>query len=257
MPATVFSGTAADEAPTGGFLSWIWFLLWFVLSAFVLGAFAWSTRVLFQQKRAWGAFAKTARMTVTPGALLSSPQIQGVWDAFRFSLVSEEQKSPDARGTRFRSILELHRQIPMRFSGAVGFGDLEQQLGALNLPTTFIPQSPSWKPNWFLRTSDAAAMNDYLTEDRIKALESVFRVKAASALLVFDGMNVLLRLETPDALTDVRKLEAIVKRMTDSAHILFPLEAAAPLPASPAAPAPPPATSTPEQIPALSPTSDS
>lgn len=215
-------------------MNWIWFLLWFVLSAFVLGAFVWSTRVLLQQKRTWNAFAKAGRLNVTQGSFLASPQIQGNWDAFRFSLVSEEQKSPDARGTRFRSILELHRQIPMRFSGAVGYGDLELQLGALNLPTTFIPQNPTWKPNWFLRTSDAAAMNAYLTEDRIKALEAVFRIKAATSLLVFDGMNILLRLETPDALTDSRKLEAIVKRMTDSARTLFPLELAAPFPSPPA-----------------------
>lgn len=217
-------------------MNWLWFLLWLGLSAFVLGAFGWSTRILFRQKKAWKDFARARGLPVIPGAFLGSPQVQGVLGSFRFSLVSEEQKAPDARGTRFRSVLELHRQIPMGFSGAVGFGDLESQLGALNLPTTFIPQSPVWKPNWFLRTSDAAAMNDYLTEDRIKAIESVFRVKAATSLLVFDGMNILLRLETPEALADVKKLEAIVKRMTDSATLLFPLEAASTLP--PNSPAP-------------------
>lgn len=229
-------------------MNWLWFLLWLVLSGFILGAFAWSTRVLFQQKRVWGAFARAGRMTLTPGSFLGSPQVQGNWGAFRFSLVSEEQRSPDARGTRFRSVAELHRQIPMRFSGAVGFGDLEQQLGALNLPTTFVPQSPTWKPHWFLRTSDAAMMNAYLTEDRLKALESTFRIKASTSLLVFDGMNMLLRLETPDALVDGKKLEAIVRRMADSATALFPLEVAAPLPPDPAPlpePPPPPPTPTP------------
>lgn len=208
-------------------MNWLWFLLWFVLSAFVIGAFVWSTRILFRQKKVWAAFSKAHGMTLTPGAFMGSPQVQGVYGDFRFSLVSEEQRAADARGARFRSVVELHRQVPMGFSGAVGFGDLEQQLGALDLPATFIPQSPVWKPNWFLRTSDPTKMVAYLTEDRLKALESVLRIKGASSLLVFDGMNILLRFETSDALADGRKLEAIVKRMAEAARILFPLDVAA------------------------------
>lgn len=220
-------------------MNWLWFLLWLALSGFVVGAFVWSTRILFRQKKVWAAFAKAHNLTLTPGAFMGSPQVQGVYGNYRFSLVSEEQRAADARGARFRSVVELHRQIPMGFSGAVGFGDLEGQLGNLDLPATFIPQSPVWKPNWFLRTSDSAKMAAYLTEERLKALESVLKIKASSSLLVFDGMNILLRLETSDALADGRKLEAIVKRMAEAAGLLFPLELAAPPPETEAPLSPP------------------
>lgn len=191
-----------------------WIFLWFCLSAFVIGAFAWTTRILFEQKRAWLAYARKYNLTYDRGPFFGSPSVSGVIGRHRITLFSEEQAAPDARGRRFRTVIELMRPSGLPVRGAIGCRDMVPVIEGAQMETDVVPDSPDWKSEWRARSDDKTMMKAYLTPERIKAAATLFNHKNASAIYIFDAEDALLRYDTGNPLHDPARLDKLVKMMT-------------------------------------------
>lgn len=203
-------------------MSWFWLAVWLGLSAFVIGAFGWTTRILFQQKKGWADFAARHKLQYNKGPLLGSPSMQGAISGYRVGVYSEQQRTPDARGVRFRTAIEISAHVRMPTVGAVGTGDISALLGPLDMRQSYAPRTPYWNEKYFLKSHDSVFLESFLTEERLKALDGFFRLKSATAIFLFDRQNMLLRLETPDPFVDPKRLNALVGKMIDFANQIFP-----------------------------------
>lgn len=204
----------------------IWIFIWAVLSAFVLGVFAWSLRILFQQKAAWRAYAEKMKLTYANGPrFLSSPNLSGAIGAYGFGLYTEEQKSDDARNQRFSTILEIALRRGLPAIGAMGTIRVVPLIHTLHLPQSMVPEDKEWDPSWMVRGRNAAMIRAYLTPARMEIIKKIFRMKILSALLVFDEQDMVLRIETADPLNNKDRLEKIVKGLIQQAEGLIVQEA--------------------------------
>ncbi len=199
----------------------IWILLYICLAGFVIGLFVWTTRVLFQQKKAWRAYAKKYKLTCENNSFFSSAYVHGILGDNRINVFSEEQLSPDGRGTRFRSVIELMRESPVPTRAALASGDLVALVSEIeDMAHSYTPVSDSWNATWAAKTDEKSVLKRYLTEQRLQALQSVFKIKNTSSIFIFDGEDALLRFETGDPLHDPRKLDKIVKKMEEAQSVL-------------------------------------
>ncbi len=201
-----------------------WIVVWLLLSFFVLGAFAWTTRILFRQKKEWAAFAAKHKFKYEKGSLLNSPSIEGTAKGYRIAVFSSPRLTPDARGVRFRTAVELSAIISMPTVGAVGIGDIVTNLEPLDLRQTLALSSPHWDERFFLKSHDALFLQGYLTEERFKALSDFLKIHCDTAIWLFDRQNMLLRFETVDPYADAKRLGGLVGKMVETANILFPKE---------------------------------
>ncbi len=198
----------------------VWFLLWFLLSAFVVGVFLWSTRVLFQQKKAWQAYAKKYQLSYNKGRFLSSPVVFGDYEGHRINVYSEEQQTEDARGSRFRTVVELMRKSGMRFSGAVASNHLVPVMDLLEIPDHYNYKGEGWSENYGVKTDDLEYMEQYLTQTRFRALERLLKNDAAGFIFVFNPDDLLVRYETGDPIHDPRRLDKLVKTLREISEVL-------------------------------------
>ncbi|NCC22633.1 MAG: hypothetical protein EOM26_09270 [Alphaproteobacteria bacterium] len=201
-------------------MSYLWFFVWFVLSAFILGAFLWSIRVLMQQKKAWQAYAKKYKLPYNKGRFLMSPSIVGDFQNHRLNIYSEEQLSEDTRGTRFRSVVELMRSSDVDASGAIASGHLVPVLNLFDLHEVFAVESELWMPSYSGRTNDVEAMKQYITPERFQSLNRLFRNPKAGFIVIFNPQDILLRYETSDPLHDPRRLDKLVRLLLEMSEAL-------------------------------------
>lgn len=200
----------------------MWIFLWLVLSLFVLGVYAWSQRILMQQKHAWSTFAKKNGFLYEGGKFTSAPAMAGKMGPHTASLYTGVQTTSDARGQRFVTVLQFEMGKGTPAAGAVSTKELEPFISALKFKETFVPDFRDWKTEYIIRTRDAGAMQKFLTHDRLETLHSVFSMKNSSALFFFDELDSVLRIETSDPLTNPVRLEKILKRLAAAADKLAP-----------------------------------
>lgn len=191
----------------------IWFMLWLLLSAFVLGAFFWSTRILMSQKRAWRSFAtKLGLQYSNGGRLLASPEVTGTIDGLRLNMFTERRAANDARGERFVTAIELVMSSAMPMSGAICTASMAEMVGALRLDDVTVPEGiTEWDAGWRVRSDNVDLMQRFLTPLRCDILKKIFRMKVMAALYIFDRQECVLRVETTDPLSNVDKMEKIIR----------------------------------------------
>lgn len=199
----------------------IFWLIWFVLSAFVLSVYGWSLKILFDQKAAWKAFAEKHKLTYHADKLTSSPYITGRYKNYRLYAYTGVQTTNDVSGQRFVTIIEIELGHGVPVAGAVGTKNLGTFILNLNFDHEFVPNSPYWDTSYTLKTRNAYAMKAYLTEERLKALCGLFKMNNASVLYFFDDVESVLRIETPDPLRDSGRMGKILDRVYKVLDILI------------------------------------
>ena len=199
--------------------------LWAVISAFIIGTFLWSTIILFQQKRAWEAYAKKHKLAYEPSGLFGPPVIRGKIGENRFTFFTDVQKTRDVRGQRMVTVIEVEMGPGMPAAAAMASKEFREFIGELNLSGTFDPNSPDWKPDYVLQTRSVDRLKQYLTPERIKTLHSLFSMRNSVALFFFDTHEAVLRIETPDPLQDAVHMEKITIRLNDALGKLRPTDA--------------------------------
>lgn len=197
------------------------FLLWGLVSIFILGVFAWSVRILFAQRSAWKAYGKKLNMTYQQErGFLGSGSLSGSVGPFAFGLFTAEERTVDARGQRFSTVIEIGLRQGLPAAGAVGTAQMAPMIRSLILEQSVSVQDADWDKEWIIRTRHAKMMEAYLTPARLEVFKKVFRMKIISALFIFNDQDAVLRVETMDPLANVEKLERIVKGLTQMASNL-------------------------------------
>ncbi len=200
----------------------MWIFIWALFSAFILGVFFWSTAILFQQKRAWEAFAKKNNMTYVPGKMFGSPVVTGHRGGYGLSFFTDNQKTSDVRGQRFVTVIEAQLKMPMPAPAALATKEYGVFIASLNLPDAYEPDLPEWNKSNVIRTRNLPGLKPYLTPERLKILQSLFSMRNAIVLYFFDEHEAVLRIETTDPLRDAVHMEKIAKRIIDAMDKLKP-----------------------------------
>lgn len=195
-------------------------LLWLVLSAFVLIVYGWSIRVLFQQKAAWKKFSEKNKLEYEPGRLVESPRITGRYKNHRFYLYTGVQTTPDVRGQRFVTILEVELGKGVPVAGVLGTANMETFIVNLNFSQEYTPNNKHWDDSYSMKTRNASVLRRYLTDERFEVINKLFSMKNSDVLLFFDDVDSVLRVETSDPLRDADRLEKILTRILGYLEVL-------------------------------------
>lgn len=191
----------------------IFWLIWFVLSAFVLSVYGWSLRILFQQKAAWKSFAEKNKIEYRAEKVTTPPYISGRYKGYRLYAYTGIQTTSDISGQRFVTIIEIEMGRGIPVPGAVGTKNLGSFILGLNFEQEYVPNSKYWKTDYVLKTRNLAVMKSYMTEKRLKALHTLFSMKNSSVLYFFDDLESVLRIETSDPMRDPVRMEKILERI--------------------------------------------
>lgn len=198
-------------------------LIWLALSGFVFVIYAWSLRVLFQQKKAWKVFAEKNKMQYDGGRLTSPPSMTGMFSGYRVFMYTDTEQTFDMRGQRYVCVIEIELGMGMFVSTAIATKEMTSfVLSLTTLSQEFKPQSSNWDDSYIIRTRNASIMKRYLTEDRLKALHSLFGMKSSSAIFFFDDVEAVFRVQTTDPLRDPEKIKRILTRIVSQIEILKP-----------------------------------
>jgi hypothetical protein len=193
---------------------WKWFwLLWFVVSAFILSIYAWSLWILYQQKKAWKAFAKKNDLEYRPGRLTEPPFVTGKYRKHKIFLYTSIQETADVRGQRFVTAIEIELGQGLPVPAALGTKEVGYLIMNLRFNMEYEPDSEHWKNSYVLRTTNTAMLDKYLTKERLETIGKLFAMNSASVLFFFDPVEAVLRIETSDPLRDSTRIEKIIDRI--------------------------------------------
>lgn len=199
----------------------LWFFLWFVLSAILLGATFWSAKTLYDQKKAWQAFAKKYDLVYEKGKLMQSPTINGFIDNFRISFFAAERQAPDVRQRRVLSALEVTFPKGLVDGVAAGTAEMVPYMTSLKSLRPFVPESDKWNKEFKLFIRHQEAVEAWLTEERLDHIQAILGTKNADVLFLFDNEEAVIRAETRDPLTNPATMERVVQRLIKHSKALL------------------------------------
>lgn len=194
-------------------------ILWAVISLFLLGFWAWTTWILYRQKKAWKAYAAKRKMRYHPGRLYDSPHVGGAIDEYKIRIFPSTHLTGDARGERRLTTIEISLLTHLPVDGAVASGGMVRIVDDLAFNQEFRPDIKGWDDSYIVRSRDNDRMRAYLTDERLRALMKLMRLKNAWVILIFAVNEGLLRVDTPDPLEDSARLDETVRQMIEAARI--------------------------------------
>lgn len=198
----------------------LWLLVWFFITTALLYFFVWTIFILLRQKKNWDEFSRKNQLRYTPGRLQDPPEVNGNYKGYTISLFTGEHMTPDLRGTRKLSAIEVQLTSKVPFEGGVASRGMVDFLREVGFKNEIIPKHAMWKSEYIAASNTPYALQSYLTNARLEALSSIMRVKNAWVILIFRGDMALLRFDTPDPLETQKKIESIMDRMIDVAKKL-------------------------------------
>lgn len=198
----------------------IWIALWLLVSIALIYFSAWTSLILLKQKRTWEDFAKKHKLRFQPGTLLAPPKMDGAYKGYEISLFPSEHQTADSRGLRKLTAIEVMMKSDMPFEGVVGSGGMVQLIQDLDFKDELRPQEGWWNPTHIIKSDSAAKMEAYLTPERLKILMALSKIKNIWMIFIFRGDTTILRVDTPDALESLPKLEKLLSAMLETAKKL-------------------------------------
>lgn len=200
----------------------MWLAIWGIFAAFILVFVLWTMMVLFQQKKAWSAFARRRKLKYDPGTFMGSPVITGEIEGCPFSLYTGVQQTDDIRGQRYVTILEFQLGQGMPTGAAIATSDYAGFIDGLVFNQSYDPDLTEWKKEYVVRARSVQNLQAYLNKERLQILHLLFAMKNAAVLFFFDELEAVLRIETSDPLRTEAHLEKIVRRLTEAVSKLAP-----------------------------------
>lgn len=191
----------------------MWFFLWFVLSAILIGATLWSLQILIRQKAAWEAYAKTKNFNFNRGTFMGPGEMNGVIGDYRVSFFTAERAGTDVRTRRYVTVLEIDLIDGLVDGGALGTKEMLPFLQTLDKLHPLKIEGAPFDDGTFLFSKNDTVLKAYMTKDRLETLASILKTKNADTLVIFNDREVVLRLETSDPMQDAEKIDKIVTRL--------------------------------------------
>lgn len=206
-------------------MSVFWFLIWFVLSAILLGTSAWSLLILLRQKKAWSDFATKHKLIFNRGTFMGPAEISGMIDDYKIAFYTAERQSTDVRKKRYVSVIELTASEGLFDGGVAGTQEMLTFMQSLQQVHYFKVEAQGWDETHriFVRNDLSAAA--YFTPDKLEVFASILKTRNADVFIVFTDENYLVRLETSDPMQDADKIEKVVLRIkTLMGRMVIPAE---------------------------------
>ncbi len=203
----------------------IWWFLWFVLSFILLGTTAWSLVILFKQKRAWAAYAKSKELVFTKGTLAGPCAMEGSIDGMNVSFFTATQQKEDSRKNRQLTVVQIILGKPFVDSIGAGTAEMLPFLNSLETITPHSLENEKWdaKAN-HIYSQNKEAVDSYLTEERIVVLNNILKLSNSDNLVLLDGEEGVFRFETFNPLTDEVKIDKLVSKLIASINKLLPTQ---------------------------------
>ena len=191
----------------------LWFLLWFVLAFILLGATFWSTIILVQQKKAWKEYAKLKSLTFVENGFFESATVEGIVDGYGVSIFNALQQNPDARKNKQITVLQINANTTFVDGIACGTKEMFPFLQSLDALTPHDVKQSGWNKKHDIRTRNKSAVDQYLTEERVKILNNILSMPNTDVIVLLDGNEGMFRFETPNPLKDISQIETIIKKL--------------------------------------------
>ncbi len=198
----------------------IWFVLWVLLSLALLYFMGWTLLILFKQKKAWRAYAKKHKLRYISRQLLGTPEISGAMGDYTINMFPSEHISPDARGSRKLTAIEIQLSTMLPVEAGVANGGMVEVVQGFGFKEEMRPDHKDWDKSYIASADSKAVLDEYLTKERLDALLSLMKVDNSWVILVFRGETALLRFDTPDPLPLPKKIDALTKQMLKAAAAL-------------------------------------
>ncbi len=198
----------------------IWFFLWLLLSLVLLFFLGWNLLITFKQKKAWQAFAADRGLRYKSDAFMRSPRLDGVVNGYTIGMFAAEHVRDSSRTSRKLTAIEIQLSSEMPFDGAVASAGMIELVKAMDFKEEITPNSTHWDKKHVAITSYKAAMQAYLTDERVKALVGLMRMKNAWVILAFRNGVFLLRVDTPNALAESKVIDDVLAAMIKVAAVM-------------------------------------
>lgn len=194
-------------------MSVIWFLLWFILSAILLGATGWSTIILFQQKRAWQQYAKIKGLSFDNGTMFGPCTMEGAVGDYNLSFFTAVQQNEDERKNRQLTVMQVTANAPFVDGIAMGTKEMFPFLRTLDAISPHAIESPKWDKKNAIRSRNKHSVNVYLDEQRIAIFTQILNMPNSDVLIVLDDREGVFRFETSNPLKDVKQIDSVINKL--------------------------------------------
>ena len=189
----------------------VWILLWIVFSVVILGTTFWSLIIQFQQKKTWEAFAKKAGLKYMKGTFSGPCAVEGVLDGYDISLFTAEQQNADTRTNKKVTGLQVNANEGFVDGLACGTPEMRTFIKSLDGIKRHDMADKKWDKNFLISARNTDAVNLFLTDERLEAIQKMLKVNNADVILLMDSNEGVYRIETSNPLTDLDQLEKMVK----------------------------------------------
>jgi hypothetical protein len=196
------------------------FFLWAAITLFLLWFWGWTSYILFQQKRAWKAYAKKNNLRYKSNGLSDSPEVSGSLDGYAVKMFASDHGNGDARSRKMMTTIEVSLKSVLPSPCAVASGGMVKIVQQLDLHQEYRPDIAGWDTSFIARAREEEILTAYLTPMRVEALSRLMKRKLAWTILIFGGEIGLLRLDTSDALEREGKIGPILHEMIAVARVL-------------------------------------
>lgn len=191
----------------------MWLLLWFILSAFLIGASVWSLQILLRQKTAWEQYAKKKGFIFNKGTFMGPAEMSGTIDKYKLSFFTAERPGVDVRTRRYVTAVEIDLGEGIVDSGAFGTKEMLPFMMTLDMLHPYTVEIPGLEPEHKVFVKHDAVMKAYLNAERVEAIGNILKTRNSDTILLFNDNEVVLRLETSDPMQDADKIDKIVTRL--------------------------------------------
>jgi hypothetical protein len=198
----------------------IWFFIWLSVSLLLLGFSAWTFYIVLQQKKAWREFSKKNKLRYRKTSFMNSPKINGLYKDFALGIFTSEHQSGDGRATRKMTAIEIEMKSRLPVSGAIGSGGMVPIIQSLDFPEEFKPDTKDWSQEYIIRCDQTKILKEYLNPQRIEALDRFMKRKNIWLIYLFKPQGTILRIDTPEPLERLNKLEKTVDELIELARLL-------------------------------------
>ncbi|HOO81060.1 MAG TPA: hypothetical protein PK513_00975 [Alphaproteobacteria bacterium] len=198
----------------------IWFVLWFFISAALLGFLGWSLLILYQQKKTWKAFAAKHKLRFKPNSMMEGAEMEGNIDSYKVSFFTSEHLNPDMRSSRKLTAVEVGLHSTMPIDGAIASGQMISFIKTLNFKMEVRPKHKDWSLEYLVVGDNRFVLDAYLTDERIELLVKLMKIKNSCMVLIFKGDRMLLRVDMADPMISAEYLDRFVKLLLKAAKTL-------------------------------------
>ena len=192
----------------------MWLFLWilFVLAIFV--ALAWSYHVVFEQKRAWSAFAKKYNLEFIKGTLFETPAAAGLIKGRQVNLYSQQRLNPENATQTSTSVIEVFlNEIPPVYGAVCSQGFLDFMM-AMDLNEPFTVEHAQWPSQFLSRTLPNEPVHQWFMDDqkRIEAMSELAKMPFDVAFVMNDK-NSFIAARTSHPLIDPKRINQIMGKL--------------------------------------------